>query len=274
MTSTLKSPAARGIRGERFQARAARYRLRCLVEAKALEKAFDPDTVHKLRTCLRRVQSYAEFLEHMEAAKRLGRAVSWFSHLRALYELQRYLRCMPAGPRDMRRVEKALCQEQKRVRKAHYPDRVKQLLATITVDSLMRPDPFIIKRLEQSQLENRTKLYEALQGLPSKPKRKELHALRLLIKSLRYQQEILADVGWGNPETVQALKRLQGVLGKYSDSAQFIRLAKELNLRCRKAIKKDCRQSRARARRAVCKLKSTHMQPILPLRGVTASSNR
>jgi CHAD domain-containing protein len=255
---------------QRFEARIAEYHRRCLGYAKALDEAFHAETVHKLRTHLRRLQSYAEFLERENAAERLGRAVSWFSRLRALYELQRYLRCMHASPRDMRRVQKSLGQEQKRVRKAHYPDKVTQLLATITVDSLMRPGPFIMKRLEQSQLENRTKLYEALQRLPSKPKRKELHALRLLIKSLRYQQEILADVGWGNPETVRALKRLQGVLGKYSDFAQFIRLAKELNLRCRKAIKRDCWQSRARARRAASKLKSTHMQPILPLRRVIA----
>lgn len=269
MSPTTKSLAPHGL-ARRLARRASGYRLRSLGYAKALEKGFRPVTVHKLRTHLRRLQSYAEFLEDRVAAERVARATSWFSRLRALYELERYLRCMHAAPRDIRRVQEALCQEQKRVRKADNPDRVKQLLATITVDSLMRPGPLIMKRLEQSQLENRTKLYEALQRLPSKPKRKELHALRLLIKSLRYQQEILADVGWGNPETVRALKRLQGVLGKYSDYAQFIRVAKELNLRCRKAIKKDCRQSRARARRAVCKLKSTHMQPILPLRRVTA----
>ena len=49
---------------------------------------------------------------------------------------------------------------------------------------------------------------------------------------------------------MKALKRLQSVLGKYTDRAQFVSLAKELNLSCQNKIKKDRRLSRKRARRA------------------------
>jgi len=106
----------------------------------------------------------------------------------------------------------------------------------------------------------------ALQCLSSKPKRKELHRLRLLIKSLRYQQEIAVEMRWGNPQTVNALKRLQTVLGGYTDLEQFLSLAKELKLSCLKKIRKDRRRCRERARRAVLKLKSEQAQPLLPIR--------
>src|SRR5207244_563242 len=145
------------------------------------------------------------------AAERLGRAVSWFSRLRALYELQRYLRRNGATAKDCKRVEKALRKEKKKISDTERPVAVKLLLAKITVDRLMRPEEYITKRLQRLQLENRTVLSEALQCLSSKPKRKELHRLRLLIKSLRYQQEIAVEMRWGNPQTVNALKRLQTV---------------------------------------------------------------
>jgi CHAD domain-containing protein len=251
----------------RFQARVVSDRLRCLGYVKALEESFHAETVHRLRTHLRRLQSYAEFVEERRTAARLGRGVSWFSRLRALSEFQRYLRRSGAGAKDVRRVKKALRKEQNEVRKADRANAVRALLAEITTERLRRLEEFLIDRLQRLQIENRTVLGEALQGLPPKPKRKELHGLRLLVKSLRYQQELSAQVGWGNPQTVEAFKRLQAVLGKYCDRDQFIRLAKELDLGCRKAIKKDRRRARARARRAVLKLRSKHLQPLLPLRG-------
>ena len=241
-------------------------RLRCWGCAKALEKAFHPETVHKLRTHLRRLQSYAEYLDRPKDAERLGEAVSWFSRLRTLDEFQRYLRGLEVGAKDCRRVEKALRKEQEDVRKATRPAAVTQLLTDIPVAHLMRPGEYIAERFQRLQLENRTVLGRGLQELSSKPTRKELHRLRLLIKSLRYQQEIAVEMRRGNPQTVKALERLQTILGKYTDRTQFVSLAKELNLSCQNKIKKDRRLSRKRARRAVLKLKSEQAQPLLPIR--------
>ena len=278
MTSTIKthgsqdcpatetSPAAQDSLGASFEARMASDRLRCLSYAKALEKAFRPETVHKLRTHLRRLQSYAEYLDRPKAAERLGEAVSWFSRLRTLDEFERYLRRLEVGAKDCRRAEKALRNEQEDVRKANRPAAVTLLLTKTPVARLMRPGEYISERLQRLQLENRTMLDRGLQGLSSKPTRKELHRLRLLIKSLRYQQEIAVGMRRGNPRSVKALKRLQTILGKYTDRAQFATLAKELNLRCRSKIKKDRRLSRNKARRAVLKLKSAQAHPLLPLR--------
>jgi CHAD domain-containing protein len=278
MTSTIKtqgsqdcpatetSPAAQGSPGASFEVRMATDRLRCLGYAKALEKAFRPETVHKLRTHLRRLQSYAEYLDRPKDAERLGEAVSWFSRLRTLDEFERYLRRLEVGAKDCRRAEKALRNEQEDVRKANRPAAVTLLLTNTPVARLMRPGEYIADRFQRLQPENRTMLGRGLQGLSSKPTRKELHRLRLLIKSLRYQQEIAVEMRWGNPRSVKALKRLQSILGKYTDRAQFVSLAKELNLSCQNKIKKDRRLSRKRARGAVLKLKSAQAHPLLPIR--------
>jgi len=98
--ATETSPGAQGSPETRFEAQMASDRLRCLSYAKVLEKAFRPETVHKLRTHLRRLQSYAEYLDRPKAAERLGEAVSWFSRLRTLDEFQRYLRRLEVGAKD------------------------------------------------------------------------------------------------------------------------------------------------------------------------------
>jgi CHAD domain-containing protein len=266
MSSTTKSLAPHGLARDGLVRRAAGYRRRCMGYAKALQNAFRPVTVHKLRTHLRRLQSYAELLEHNKAAKRLGEAVSWFSDLRSLNEFLRYLRRHDAATKDIKRVETVMAKEREDVRKTDRASAVRSLLDQITIESLARPPEFVKKRLKQLQIENRPVLRRAFQELPSKPSRKELHRLRLLIKSLRYQQEIAVEMRWGNPQTVKALKRLQTLLGDYTDRHQFVRLAKESRLRCCSAIKKDRRRAYKRACQALLKLKSDQTRPELPVR--------
>src|SRR5438046_1708524 len=89
--------------------------------------------------------------------------------------------------------------------------------------------------------------------------------LRTLDEFQRYLRRL--DVGAQDCRlSEKALKRLQSVLGKYTGRAQFVSLAKELNLSCQNKIKKDRRLSRKRARRAVLKLKSAQAHPLLPIR--------
>ena len=58
----------------------------------------------------------------------------------------------------------------------------------------MRQGEYIAERFQRLQPENRTMLDRGLQRQSPKPTRKELHRLRLLIKSLRYQQEIAVQM--------------------------------------------------------------------------------
>src|SRR5260370_37915693 len=68
-------------------------RARALAFARALRKPpFHPETVHRLRTHLRRLQAYAEFLQRPRIAARLADCVSWLSDLQAVYGFQQRLR--------------------------------------------------------------------------------------------------------------------------------------------------------------------------------------
>jgi CHAD domain-containing protein len=119
---------------------------------------------------------------------------------------------------------------------------------------MRRPAAFLAKRLASLSRDRAARLDTALRGLSPEATRKELHRLRLLIKSLRYQEEIALEAGLGNSKMVAALKRLQRTLGDYCDRDQFRRLAKTMDLECRSEMKKEYWRYRQRARAAVRKL--------------------
>jgi CHAD domain-containing protein len=128
------------------------------------------------------------------------------------------------------------------------------LLEKTTSAKMRRPADFLLPRLESLGKAHTERLNAALRGLSIEAKRKELHRLRLLVKSLRYQEEIALDTPWGNPQSMAALKRLQRTLGDYCDRDQFRRLAKKMNLACLGEMKKEYRLHRKRARAAVRRL--------------------
>jgi len=244
-----------------LQRRMELHRRRALAYAESLRKHLRPDTVHKLRTHLRRLQAHAELLEHHKIAARFARCVSCFSRLRSLHVFKSYLKRTGASVKNRQRVQRAVRKEEKKIRASDRLQKVRVLLLETPISSLERPNIFLKNRLERLRHENRTMLHQALQDLSRRPKWKELHRLRLLIKSLRYQQEIAVELKWGNPRTVHSLKCIQRVLGDFCDREQFVRLAKELDLSGRKKIKKDRRRYLKRARRALIRLRLEQTGP-------------
>jgi CHAD domain-containing protein len=244
-----------------FQRRMELHRRRALAYAESLRKPLRPDTVHKLRTHLRRFQAHAELLEHHKIAARFARCVSCFSRLRSLHVFKSYLKGTGASVKNRQRFQRAVRKEEKKIRASDRLQKVRVLLLETPISSLERPNIFLKTRLERLRHENRTMLHQALQDLSRRPKWKELHRLRLLIKSLRYQQEIAVELKWGNPRTLHSLKCLQQVLGDFCDREQFVRLAKELDLSGRKKIKKDRRRYLKRARRALRRLSIVRTGP-------------
>jgi CHAD domain-containing protein len=233
----------------------AEVRAQALAFARALQKPpFHPETVHRLRTHLRRLQAYVEFLQRPRIAARLADCVSWLSDLRALYVFRQYLRRRRASVPDRSRVDRAVRDEERAVARAGNPEAIRARLAGLSVTRMRRPSAFLAARLASLSGDRAVRLDAALRGLSPEATRKELHRLRLLIKSLRYQEEIAFEAGWGNSKTVAALKRLQRTLGDYCDRDQFRRLAKKLDLACRSEMKKEYRRYRQRARAAVRKL--------------------
>src|SRR2546428_10380034 len=71
----------------------AAVRARAIVFARALrEPPFRHETVHRLRTHLRRLQAYAEVLQRPRIAARLAGCGPWLSDPRATYGLPQSLR--------------------------------------------------------------------------------------------------------------------------------------------------------------------------------------
>lgn len=255
LTEPLPSPPATPAAPDVLEKRAAEYHAHAVTFANALLKPpFHPETIHRLRTHLRRLQAYAEFLRRPKAAARLAQSVTWLSRLRTLDVFQRYLRRRGAAARDLRRVVWALREEELMVAHAGRLETIRAALAKTTIARMRRPAAFVEKRLSALHRETADRLAAALRGLSPEATRKELHRLRLLIKSLRYQEEIALEAAGGRPLRVAVFKRLQRTLGDYCDRDQFRRLAKKMNLACRGEVKKEYRQHQKKAREAVRKL--------------------
>jgi hypothetical protein len=104
-----------------------RRALRCAV---SLRRSFRPDTVHKLRTNLRRLQAYTELLEHPQIAACFARGVSWFSPLRALHVFQDYLNDQGASAKARRRLQRAIRKEELKLRSKKRLKRVRALTSS------------------------------------------------------------------------------------------------------------------------------------------------
>src|SRR5439155_22806006 len=80
------------VRREAVETRVTAVRARAIAFARALRRPpFRHETVHRLRTHVRRLQAYAEFLQRPRIAAGLAECVSWLSDLRALYVFQQSL---------------------------------------------------------------------------------------------------------------------------------------------------------------------------------------
>jgi len=82
----------------------------------------------------------------------------------------------------------------------------------------------------------------------TKADRKTLHQLRLLIKSIRYQEEWARGRPFAKPSLIRRLKHTQKVLGDYEDLVHFRKMARTMNLRSLPSITKTWHRARARAR--------------------------
>lgn len=239
---------------EAIEKRAALYYGRTAAYVRALKKPpFHAENVHRLRTHLRRLQAYAEFLQRPKAAAALAQSVTWLSRLRTLDVFLRFLRRRGGDAGDLRRVAWALKEEGTMVAHAGRLDSIRAVLAKTTIARMRRPAAFVAVRLDSLGREQADRLNAALRGLSVEAKRKELHRLRLLVKSLRYQQEIALETIRGESRAVAALKRLQRTLGDYCDRDQFRRLARKMKLACRGEMQKEYRRYRKLARAAVRK---------------------
>ncbi|WP_447972176.1 CHAD domain-containing protein [Nitrospira sp. Kam-Ns4a] len=235
--------------------RAAAYRT---VALQALAQLAGGDrrakTLHRLRVHLRRLQAYLELVGEEANARTLARCVSRLSRLRTLQVFQAYLKQSkaPKADRDAIRAKtKALWKKLDR-------QRVWKKLTRCVERRALPPMPgapdWMAARLPALRQAQAEALRELIEAARADPRRKTFHAIRLKVKTVRYQEEWAATQSVGRTDLIPHLKRIQTVLGEYEERVQFRKLARRLGLRSRKRLEKEWRRAHRRARAVPARL--------------------
>jgi hypothetical protein len=213
-----------------------------------LRETGSPRTLHRLRTHLRRLQAYLELAGEVDQARLLSDRVSGLSRLRTLHVFERYLTTIDAPAKDIRPVARCIAKVTRKVTHSHvYEDLIEQL-DRLQIRSAAIPPRWMQERLRLSRMQHAEAVRKLIMEATAHPRRRCLHALRLRIKSIRYQEE-WADCRSGRArDLLRILKHAQTVLGKYEERVQFTKLATKMELRSVCTVDKDRRRARKRAR--------------------------
>lgn len=207
-----------------------------------------PETLHRLRTNFRRLQAYFELADKSKEAGAIAQCVSRLSRLRTLQVFQKYLVRKGAAKADVRIVQALVRDHVAKLKEKHVYRKIRQQvwqyasLTTPTIFDGMAGERQVL-RYQQGE-----RFQKVLAATIDKPRRKKLHQLRLLIKSIRYQEEWASDRRSARTEFINRLKHIQDVLGKYEELTEFRKLARDLELDAKGQIIKDWRRARRRAR--------------------------
>lgn len=250
--------------------RIARYRHVILGALSALEEGAGQKTLHRLRTHLRRMQALLELMGEDRKAEETSRWISRLSRLRTLQVLRGYLSDTDARARDRRKVRKRIRQAQAALRKKRVYEKIERFVRDETHIPGATPNE-LDRRLAGSRSANTESLRDLAADAAASPKRKRLHALRLKIKSIRYQEEwartdvLTSDLS----HLIRQLRRMQSILGAYEDLAEFRQLARKMGLDIRTRITKDWRRARRRARRI-----QENLEPVVEALAALAGAGR
>jgi hypothetical protein len=208
-----------------------------------------PRTLHRARTELRRLQAFLDLIGEAERALPVADCVSTLSRLRTLQVFEKYLAAIDAPKRDRRRVARCVAKLLKKQRENQMYRSIEQEVRRQTSGLPPQSDDWMTARFRLLRHDHADTLMDRLDRAAVRPRRRTLHALRLQIKAIRYQEELALLYPFGNPEVVNRLKTAQAVLGEYEERAEFRKLGKALGLKSRKRLKKDWRRARKLARR-------------------------
>jgi len=229
--------------------RPTRYRA-VVLQALARLSGGDTDaaTLHRARTHLRRLQAYLELVGEDRHAESIARCVVRVSKLRTLQVFARYLKTHDAPRSDRKAVKRRLRATREKLEGTH----VYAAIEGVVRRQGLLPDPgnpaWLAERMQVARHAHADRLRRLTAEAGAKPGRKTLHRLRLLIKSIRYQEEWALDYPFAMPGMIRRLKHAQAVMGDYEDLVQFRKLARSMKLRSSSAINKDWRKARTRAR--------------------------
>jgi CHAD domain-containing protein len=213
-----------------------------------------PKPLHRLRTHLRRLQAFLEMTGEDRLAEIMADCVASLSQLRILQVFQQYLTRQGAPASDLRRVKSRIRRCRKKLRRKQAYHKIERRIRRDAVVARPASASWPVERLRRLRKEHAKALRDLLAEAAGDPRRKTLHALRLRIKAIRYQEEWAVQQGVGRPDLIKRLKNLQSLLGTYEERAEFRRLARKLQLKSRATILNDWRRSRKRARAVLSEL--------------------
>jgi CHAD domain-containing protein len=229
--------------------RPARYRTVVLQALTRLSGGdTDSATLHRTRTHLRRLQAYLELVGEDRNADTIARCVMRLSGLRTLQVFKRYLSKLDAPRSDRKAIKCRLRATRDKLERTHTYATIERIVRRHALPPTPANPGWLAERMKTTRHAHADALRQLTVKVGAKPRRKTLHRLRLLIKSIRYQEEWALDRPYAMPALVQRLKHVQAVLGDYEDLVQFRKLARTLDLRSSAIIKKHWRKARKRAR--------------------------
>lgn len=205
-------------------------------------------TVHRLRTHLRRLQAYLELMGEVRNAQIMAKCVSRLSSLRTLQVFERCLTQLGVPNSDVRKVKDCIRRRRAKLDRKQVYCKIDRRVRRHALLSTEVSASWMAERMERLRREHARTLQELITKAMSNPRRKTLHALRLKIKSIRYQEEWALSQAYARPNLVSWLERAQSVLGDYEERAQFRKLARALDLKSYPTIVKDWRRARTCAR--------------------------
>lgn len=206
------------------------------------------DDVHKIRTHCRRLQSLLELCGDDERAAVMAESVSRLSKLRALQVFEGYLAKIEAPRADRDALHARAMKKERTLRRAEVYHGIEQAVRTHALPTVTHSGRSLEDRLEMLRHEHVQDLERLIERASDEPRRKRLHALRLRLKTLRYQTEWLSGRSESKQIFLKRIKRVQALLGRYEELADFRRWGKDLDQAVRRRIQKDWKRARKRAR--------------------------
>jgi CHAD domain-containing protein len=207
------------------------------------------ETIHAIRTHCRRLQALLELYGDARRAAAMADCVGCLSKLRALQVFRQYLIRCDAKQGDLAAVDDRLMKKSRKLTRTETYRTIEQVVWKQALPRITSPGQSLRDRLDELRQEHECLLKQLVKAASDKPRRKRLHALRLALKTIRYQTEWLPGQGAAKQGLLSQLKRAQTILGKYEELADFHRWGRKLSQPVRTRIKKDWKRARKRARR-------------------------
>ena len=207
------------------------------------------DTIHSIRTHCRRLQALLELCDNRDRAAAMAHTVSRMSRLRALQVFRQYLMKVEAPESDIAAVESWIAAREQKLSRTQAYRKIEQAIWKQALPTIASHGFSLKHRLEVLRHEHERVLTRLIEKAMEKPRRTRLHALRLALKTIRYQTEWLPGQAATKQDGLKRIKQVQALLGRYEEMADFRRWGKRLNLTVQARIERDWKRARRRARR-------------------------